>query len=84
MKYGIRIAVLAASIGLAGGWMAGTRANASPEYDPNNLSECWPTHDGDLAVITLQDKHLECSLLRRAGHGRRTLVERKTLAPESK
>ena len=79
MKYGIRIAVLAASIGLAGGWMAGTRAHASPEYDPNNLSVCWPVRDGDLAVITRDGIVTECSLLRRAGHGRRTLVERRTL-----
>ena len=39
-------------------------------------STCTPTKEGDLSTHELRNGKIECSLMRREGHSRRTLVQR--------
>ena len=41
--------------------------------------KCVPEHEGDISTQAITHGAIECSLLRRSGHGRRTVVERKTM-----
>ena len=41
--------------------------------------KCIPEREGDISTQAITHGTIECSLLRRSGHGRRTVVERKTM-----
>jgi hypothetical protein len=73
LRYTIPLTIAAA----AGAFWVGAQsaAQASPAYDPENMSNCWPTHEGDLAVVTLQGNRLQCSLLRDGPRNIRFVVD---------